>query len=592
MNALKRYTRTLLCSVGLIVTTLVAGCGGGGDQGRDPILGMDAATLVSINVTPSAPTLSPGRSQQFSATATYSDASTRDVTATSVWSSATTSVATINASSGLAATVSAGTTAIGASFGGKSGATTLTVANPTVLTLVVSPQAPSMAVGTSRQMSAFATYSDGTSGDVTASTLFSSATPGVATSTTGGLVSAKAAGTTLVTGGFGGKSASTTLTVTAPTVLTFSVSPQSPTLQVGASRQLAAFATFSDGTSGDVSSSTVFSSASPLVANTTPSGLVAGVSSGSAVITGAFLGKTDTTTVTVSGAVLNSITVTPASATVGVNGTQQFIATAAYSDLSTAIITNNVLWSSSVSTVANVSATGLATGVSIGSTNITAALNGKSGSAVLNVVAVPPVGVLNPVNLRTAASFGVLAGTSITNNSGGTTLVTGDVGSPSQTTDPTQAAGYFNYKSGKILSDALGDLQLAITDANGRACTVNFPGGIDLGGLVLTPGVYCATGAISITGTLNLSGNGVFIFRTASTLNSTANSIVALTSGASDANVYWLPVGPTTLGANSVFKGSILGQAAAITLGDNANLQNGRVLTAAAVTLANNKITK
>ncbi len=208
----------------------------------------------------------------------------------------------------------------------------------------------------------------------------------------------------------------------------------------------------------------------------------------------------------------------------------------------------------------------------------------------VTAVAIPPV--IASVNLGSAASFAVLAGTSLTNNSGGTTLVSGDVGSPSQTVDPTQAAGYTNYKSGAILSGALADLQTAITDANGRSCDVSFAGGIDLGGQTFGPGVYCYSGAISITGTLTLSGPGVYIFRTALTLNSTANSIVALNNGATAADVNWLPVGPTTLGANSVFKGNVLGQSAAITVGDNTTLLNGRVLTAAAVTLRNNQITK
>jgi len=206
-------------------------------------------------------------------------------------------------------------------------------------------------------------------------------------------------------------------------------------------------------------------------------------------------------------------------------------------------------------------------------------------------VALPPAAVL-AVPLGGAANFAVLAGTSITNNAGGTTLITGNVGSPSQTTDPTLAAGFTNYKSGAILAGALADLQTAISNANGRTCDVSFAGGIDLGGQTFAPGVYCYAGAINITGTVTLSGPGVYIFRTALTLNSTANSIVALTNGATAANVNWLPVGPTTLGANSVFKGSILGQSAAITVGDNTTLLNGRVLTAAAVTLRNNQITK
>ena len=109
---------------------------------------------------------------------------------------------------------------------------------------------------------------------------------------------------------------------------------------------------------------------------------------------------------------------------------------------------------------------------------------------------------------------------------------------------------------------------------------------------MLTPGVYCYAGAISVTGTFTMNGPGLYIFRTASTLNTTANSIVALNGGATAANVFFVPVGATTLGANSVFKGTILGSSAAITLGDNTTLLDGRVLTQAAVTLRNNQITK
>ena len=75
MNVLQRYTKTLFCSIGFLATALLAGCGGG-DQGRDPILGVPAATLVSLAVTPAVPSIALGASQQFAATATYSDGST------------------------------------------------------------------------------------------------------------------------------------------------------------------------------------------------------------------------------------------------------------------------------------------------------------------------------------------------------------------------------------------------------------------------------------------------------------------------------------------------------------------------------------
>lgn len=503
MIHLKRYTKQLICSAGLLAAALLAGCGSG-DQGRDPILGVPAATLASIAVTPATASVAIGAKQQFTATASYSDGSARDISANAAWTSATTSVGTVSAT-GLATGLRAGTSLITAAFEGKSGTATLTVQPATVLSLALTPVQTSFQVGASRQLAVVATYTDGTVVDVTANAVFMSATPGSVIVGAGGLITGVAPGTSALSASFGGKTANAQASVSVATVAT--------------------------------------------------------------------------------------IAVTPANASVAVGGVQQYIAVATYSDNSTAIVTRSAAWSSGSNAIATVANTGVATGVAVGNTTISAAFGGQSGSANLAVTALAPPPVAG-VNLRSAANFAVLAGTALTNNSGGTTLIGGDVGSPSQTTDPKLAPGFTNYKSGAILSNGLADLQTAITDANSRSCDVSFAGDIDLGGLALPPGVYCYAGAISVTGTLNLNGSGVYIFRTAQTLNTTANSIVALGNGATADNVTWVPTGPTTLGANSVFKGSILGQSAAITVGDNATLLNGRVLSGAAVTLSNNQITK
>jgi uncharacterized protein YjdB len=593
MNALKRYSRTLFCSVGFIVTALVAGCGGG-DQSRDPILGLPAATLVSLAVTPATASVAIGATQQFAATASYSDGSSRDVSTTgTAWTSATPAAATVNATSGLAAGASAGSSVITAAFGGKTASATLTVLPATLRSIALSPLNPAINIGASQQFTVMGTFSDNTTRDVTALSSFKSAGCCVATiNAATGLALGATAGTSVITATSGAQSASTTLTVNPVTLVSIAVNPQAPSLLIGATRQLAVTAAYSDGTTADVTAMSTFVSATPANVIVGASGQLSGVAAGTSVITATFgVGKASTTA-TVSAATLSSIAVTPAAATVAIAGKQQFVATGTYSDNSSAIITNSVAWTSANNAIATVLNTGVATGVSAGSTTITATLGAKSGNAALTVTAAFVPVPLNPVKLGTAANFGVLAGTSITNNSGGLTFVTGDVGSPSQTTDPAQAPGYTNYKSGAILDKALVDLDAAITDANGRACDVSFAGGTDLGGQTLAPGVYCYAGSISITGTLNLSGPGVYIFRTALTLNSTANSIVALINGATADNVTWVPVGATTLGANSVFKGSILGRSAAITAGDNATLLNGRVLSTAAVTLSNNRITK
>jgi uncharacterized protein YjdB len=592
MRNQQRYAQPLLWFYALLITALMAGCGGG-DQGRGPILGLPAADLVSVAVTPATATIPTNGMQQFVATATYSDGTSRDVTASSSWTSATPTVATINATTGVAAGVAVGSAAIGASFGGKAGSATLTVNNGTLLSIAVTPANPSLAIGGTQQLIARGTYSNGTSADITAIAAWTSATPAVATVTTNALATGVSVGTSVISASVGSISGSisgsTTVTVTAASLSSIAITPVNPALQIGATQQLTVTATYSDGSTTNVTSMTAFSSANPAIVSVgATTGLTTGNAVGAVLITGSFNGKTATTTVTVSGAVLSSIAVTPPSATLAIAGTQAFVATGTYSDGSSSVITNSVTWSSGSTLVATILPSGVATGLSNGTALITASSGSKSATATLTVTPAAIPGI----NLGSAANFGVLAATSITNNSGGTTLVTGDVGSPSQTVDPVQAAGFTNYKSGAVLTTALADLQVAIADANSRICDVNSAAGIDLGGQTFGPGVYCYAGAISITGTFTMNGPGLYIFRTASTLNTTANSIVAFNGGATADNVFWVPVGPTTLGANSVFKGTMMGQSAAITLGDNASLQNGRVLTGSAATLKNNVISR
>ena len=85
-----------------------------------------APTLSSIAVTPANPSIVAGTTQQFTATGTYSDSSTADLTGSVTWASDTSAAATINAG-GLATGVAAGTSTISATLGPVSGSTMLTV---------------------------------------------------------------------------------------------------------------------------------------------------------------------------------------------------------------------------------------------------------------------------------------------------------------------------------------------------------------------------------------------------------------------------------------------------------------------------------
>ena len=111
MNYLKRTLRTLFMGTGFFFIALLAGCGGG-DNGRDPILGMPAADLISVTVTPANASIPGGATQQFVATATYADGSSRIVTTGAAWTSGTPAVATINGTTGLATGSAVGTSVI------------------------------------------------------------------------------------------------------------------------------------------------------------------------------------------------------------------------------------------------------------------------------------------------------------------------------------------------------------------------------------------------------------------------------------------------------------------------------------------------
>ena len=178
-----------------------------------------APMLTSMAVTPSNPSLLAGATQQFTATATYSDGSTQNVTSQATWTSSSTAVATINAS-GLATAVAAGSTTISAALAGVTGSTTLTVKTaPTLASIAMTPSNPSLLAGATQQFTATGTYSDGSTQNVTSQATWTSSSTTVATISASGLATAVAAGSTTIRAALAGVTGSTTLTVNAAPTL-------------------------------------------------------------------------------------------------------------------------------------------------------------------------------------------------------------------------------------------------------------------------------------------------------------------------------------------------------------------------------------
>lgn len=363
-------------------------------------LSVTPAALTGIAVTPTTPSIAKGSSQQFTAVASFSDATTQDVTATATWSSSDTGIATISNSSGsngLAQALATGSTTISALYNGQSGSTTLTVTAATVTSIGVTPTQPSIAKGTSQQFTAVAVFTDNSTQDVTVAATWTAADSSIASISnaagSNGLAQALAAGSTAITASYGGQDGSTTLTVTPAAVTALAITPSDPSIAKGTTQAFTAVATFSDGSTQDVTVASTWSSSDTGIATISnaagSNGLAQSLNTGSTVISADYRGQTATTTLTVTPAVVARIDVTPSFPSIAKDSTLQFAATAVFTDSSTQDITTAATWTSSDTSIATISnaagSNGRAQTLAAGNTTITAQYSGQSGSTTLTV---------------------------------------------------------------------------------------------------------------------------------------------------------------------------------------------------------------
>ncbi len=124
------------------------------------------AALVSLTVTPASSSLPLGDSEQLTATGTFTDQSTRDLTQSATWSSSGSLAVAVN-STGVASARSIGNTTITAAIGSTQASAQVTTTAAVPVSLNISPTTVFMVIGSSQQLRALVTYSDGTTQDVT-----------------------------------------------------------------------------------------------------------------------------------------------------------------------------------------------------------------------------------------------------------------------------------------------------------------------------------------------------------------------------------------------------------------------------------------
>src|ERR1700675_757128 len=295
---------------------------------------------------------------------------------------------------------------IGTGGGASLTAVTLTPINPT-LTLSLSP--PAM-----RQFVATGQYSFGNPQDITNQLTWVSANTTVATMDNKGVATAVGSGRVIISGSIQDPvslkifQVSTILTVV-PQLTGITISPASAQIARGTTQQFKATGTYNDGTSPDITALVTWNSAQPAIATISASpgtqGLALAASPGSTSIS-ASLGtlSSPNSSLVVSSAHLASLALTPANPTVPLATSQQLIATGTFDDGTKQDLSRDVSWSTlnAHSRVAKVYATGMVTGLGLGSETITATVPSSGDSASTGITvdesSVADIGVI-PVGM-------------------------------------------------------------------------------------------------------------------------------------------------------------------------------------------------
>lgn len=195
------------------VIGFLAGCGGSGGQAPGVI-------PTSLVVTPTTSSQSIGDSQQFIATATFSDNSTRNVTAQTAWTSSDTTVAMITLA-GLANPIAQGDTTISASYNAAgttlTASATLHVTVPDLQSIVIVPSTTQLELGANQQFAAIGRLTNGSNQDLTQAVSWSSSDQNVLRVNTSpgriGLANTRGPGTATIRASLNGFSAASPVTV-------------------------------------------------------------------------------------------------------------------------------------------------------------------------------------------------------------------------------------------------------------------------------------------------------------------------------------------------------------------------------------------
>ena len=374
---------TVLGTVGSML--LVTACSGGTEGGAGPIA--PGSPTQKLTVEPSAIALPLG--EQIKLEVSGARVSSAALASAGVhWTSSDSSIAVVS-ESGMVTTTGVGQVTLTAYVGSASGSASVSVKPNAVGSISVSPTNSSIYPQQTQQLAATLYDDNGRilPGDVT----WSSSNAGVATVSATGLVTGVTKGSTIITAKVGGRRATASVSVLNVQVASVQVSAAATVVAVGQSLQAAA--TLKDADGNVLSDRTIaWQSSNPALATVNSTGIVTGVAVGQVTISAIADAKVGSLGLTTTQKSVASVAITPDNGSVYRGQTAQLKAEARDAS-GTMIAGKTFTWQSSTPAVATVSATGLVTTLTVGTTTITASVDGVTGTSSFTVTSVPVTSV-------------------------------------------------------------------------------------------------------------------------------------------------------------------------------------------------------
>jgi len=468
------------------------------------------------------------------------------------WSSNTTTIASVSGN-GLITAVAPGGAVVTAASEGKTAVVAVTVSSVPISTIAVAPATDEVVVSQTIQLTAVAKdAAGGTLSGRGVSWATSDAAKATVSST--GLVTGVAPGAVTITASAEGKSGTSSLTVKPKPVGAVILSPAQVSIEAGQTRQLTAQVTDDQ---GNVLANRPISYASENtgVATVSATGLVTAVAIGATKVNATSEGKIGSADIVVTAVPVATVEVSPGNSDLTVGQTGALLAVA--KDARGTVLPNRpATWASGAPSVATVNGSGTVTGVGSGSAVIFATIEGKSGSALVNVrqIAVTSVTVAPGSNNIAVGAAVQLAATV----RAGTTVLTDRVVGWSSTNETIAVVS----STGRVTGLKAGVATISAT-SEGVSGTAFVSVGISSVVVTPTPTTVAAgqtrqltavardasnatvTGVTfqwssAATGTATVDGNGLVTGRAAGTVNISAT--VGSVSGASAVTVTPPPV--------------------------------------------------